>query len=203
MLSHPITPAFFQIDNPLLGSTILIVKGELKGNLNQNANESKYLDTKLKILDKEFSINSILVQKNNLLKVQIQLLEDELLEDDMLNIDNSSEILIDEQYLGRTEEQITVIEREMIEAELSGIDNFCLSGNCEGMDVDLFLDLDGIFSQPILLDTCWQNIYTDLFKHTNDPIKSANQTKDIYIQVEKKLNDWSVSYQNSSIKTVS
>lgn len=203
MLSHPITPAFFQIDNPLLGSTILIVKGELKGNLNQNANESRYLDTKLKILDKEFSINSILVQKNNLLKVQIQLLEDELLEDDMLNIDNSSEILIDEQYLGRTEEQITAIEREMIEAELSGIDNFCLSGNCEGMDVDLFLDLDGIFSQPILLDTCWQNIYTDLFKHTNDPIKSANQTKDIYIQVEKKLNDWSVSYQNSSIKTVS
>lgn len=203
MLSHPITPAFFQIDNPLLGSTILIVKGELKGNLNQNVNESRYLDTKLKILDKEFSINSILVQKNNLLKVQIQLLEDELLEDDMLNIDNSSEILIDEQYLGRTEEQITAIEREMIEAELSGIDNFCLSGNCEGMDVDLFLDLDGIFSQPILLDTCWQNIYTDLFKHTNDPIKSANQTKDIYIQVEKKLNDWSVSYQNSSIKTVS
>ncbi len=203
MLSHPITPAFFQIDNPLLGSTILIVKGELKGNLNQNANESRYLDTKLKILDKEFSINSILVQKNNLLKVQIQLLEDELLEDDMLNIDNSSEILIDEQYLGRTEEQITAIEREMIEAELSGIDNFCLSGNFEGMDVDLFLDLDGIFSQPILLDTCWQNIYTDLFKHTNDPIKSANQTKDIYIQVEKKLNDWSVSYQNSSIKTVS
>ena len=113
MLSHPITPAFFQIDNPLLGSTILIVKGELKGNLNQNANESRYLDTKLKILDKEFSINSILVQKNNLLKVQIQLLEDELLEDDMLNIDNSSEILIDEQYLGRTEEQITAIEREM------------------------------------------------------------------------------------------
>lgn len=203
MLSHAITPAFFKIDNPLLGSTTLIVKGELKDNLNQNSNESRYLDTKLKILDKEFSINSILVRKNQLLKVQVQLLEDELLEDDMLNINNSSEILIDEQYLGRTDEQITAIEQAMVEAELSGIDNFCLSGNCDGMDVDLFLGLDEIFSQPILLDTCWQNIYTALFKHTNDPIKSANQTKDIYIQVEKKLNDWSIAYQDLSINTVS
>mgnify|MGYP003585037954 CR=1 FL=1 len=203
MLSHAITPAFFKIDNPLLGSTTLVVKGELKNSFNHNSNESRYLDTKLKILDKEFSINSILIRKNQLLKVQIQLLEDELLEDDMLNIDNSSEILIDEQYLGRTDEQITAIEQAMVEAELSGVGNSCLSGNCDGMNVDLFLNLDEIFSQPILLDSCWQNIYTILFKHTNDPVKSANQTKDIYIQVEKKLNDWSISYQDVSVKTVS
>lgn len=190
MLSHEVTPAIFQIDTKHLGLSKLILNTQGLHRPSTSESISTPLDLKLSIDNKDLSLNSLLFINGGNVKIQLQLLEDELLGEDGLDFVNYEHLDSEDQYSGRTDEQIDEIEKDILDAEVNGGDNFFLSGSVANAQDEPFLTIDEAFLQPIFLDSSWQDVYNLNYKKTDNSAESAFQTKELYFKIESILNEW-------------
>lgn len=196
MLSHEVMPAIFKIDTKYLGfSTLKLYTKGMHYPSNSCVDKPSFIALNLKLLiaNKELALNSVLVLHGEKSKIQLQLLEDELLGDDGFDFSDCENIEIEERYLGRTDEQIDEIEKDLIHAEMNNGESFFLSGSVINPIDEPFLTIDEAFSQPIFLDTSWQDVYNLNYQKTDNSIESASQTKELYFKIENSLNEWLVS----------
>lgn len=190
MLSHELLPAIFKIDTKHFGSSKLILNTQGLNIPSENETCLVPLDLKLSIADQELLLNSVLFLDGEKSKIQLQLLEDEMIGEDGLDFTDCANFDIEDQYKGRTDEQIDEIEKEILHAELNGGEEFFLSGCDLSPQDEPFLTIDEAFLQPIFLDSSWQEVYNLNHKKTENSAESASQTKELYFKIESILNEW-------------
>jgi len=196
MLSHEVMPAIFKIDTKHFGLSTLALNAQgLHRPSIPSIDQPSFIQLNLKLLiaNKELALNSFLFLRGENSKIQLQLLEDEMNSEDGLDFSDCENFEIEEQYLGRTDEQIDEIEKELLHAEINNGEDFLLSGSVINPQDEPFLTIDEAFSQPIFLDSSWQDVYNLNYKKTDNPDESASQTKELYFKIENILNEWLAS----------